>query len=200
MGPVPSVIRGSNGVLIARVAELGYLGKPDDIVVDVTYGRGKWWTRYRPEHLIEGVDDFTDMGLWGDQMPITAICFDPPYISTGNRATSTIPDFYARYGIGERSGWQAIRELMEAGLTECARVLGSNGHLLMKCMNYVEAGRRIWNVRHFADYGEALELELYDEIVHVTGGGAQPQTNLDGSPREQKHSRQIHSTLLVFKK
>ena len=42
--PIPSVIRGSNGVLIARVATLGYLGGPRDTVLDVTYGRGLWST------------------------------------------------------------------------------------------------------------------------------------------------------------
>jgi hypothetical protein len=193
-GPV-SVIRGSNGVLIAAAARLGYLDGP---VYDLTYGRGAWWTRYQPHDLTIFNGDFTNIGWVNGCARI--VCFDPPYISTGTKATSTIPDFYDRYGIGELSGWQAIRKLMESGLDECARILAPGGFLLFKCMNYVESGRRIWNVHHFADYGQALGLELWDEFVHVTGGGAQPGLNLDGSPREQKHARQVHSSLLVFTK
>jgi hypothetical protein len=33
-GAVPSVIRGSNGVLIATVAQLGYLGDKDDLIFE----------------------------------------------------------------------------------------------------------------------------------------------------------------------
>jgi hypothetical protein len=195
-GRVPSVIRGTtNGPLIAQVARLGYLDGP---VLDLTYGRGSWWTQYRPPDLMIFDGDFTDTGLPDGSAKV--IAYDPPYVSTGSKATSSIPDFYDRYGIGELSGWQAIRKLMESGLDECARILAPGGWLLMKCMNYVESGRRIWNVHHFADYGQALGLQLVDEFIHVTGGGAQPNTNLDGSPREQKHSRQVHSTLLVFTK
>jgi hypothetical protein len=193
---VSSVIRGSNGVLIAKVAQLGYLGPPDGAVLDLTYGRGAWWTRYRPGELLIFTGDFTDTGIANSTCPV--ICYDPPYISTGTKATSTIPDFYDRYGVGELSGWQAIRKLMESGLAECARILTPKGWLLMKCMNYVESGRRIWNVHYFAS--QALGLTLVDEFIHVTGGGAQPSTNLDGSPREQKHARQVHSSLLVFRK
>ena len=194
-GPVRSVIRGSNGKLIAAAARLGYLDGP---VLDLTYGRGKWWTVWKPNEILIFPGDFTDTAIVNDAAPI--ICFDPPYISTGNKATSTIPDFYDRYGIGELSGWQAIRKLMEVGLDECARILAPGGFLLFKCMNYVESGRRIWNVHHFAEYGDCIGLRLVDEFVHVTNGGPQPDTNLDGSPRAQKHARQVHSTLLVFTK
>jgi hypothetical protein len=195
-GAVRSVVRGSNGVLMAQAARLGYLDGP---VLDLTYGRGSWWTRWRPSELMIFDGDFTDTGIEDQAAPI--ICFDPPYISTGTKAKSTIPDFYDRYGIGELCGWQAVRKLMECGLGECARILAPGGWLLFKCMNYVESGRRVWNAYHFAHYGQAvLGLRLADEMVHLTGAGAQPQSNLDGSPREQKHTRQVHSNLLVFTK
>jgi hypothetical protein len=193
-GPVRSVIRGTNGVLIAAVARLGYLdGGP---VLDLTYGRGGWWTRYRPPDLIAFDGDFRNTGLPDGSAQV--VCYDPPYISTGSKATSSIPDFYDLYGIGEAKGAAAVRCLMEAGLAECARIL--DGRLLMKCMDYVESGEMVWNVRHFANCGEALGLRLIDQVIHVTGGGPQPHTNLDGSPREQQHARQVHSTLLIFAK
>jgi hypothetical protein len=167
-------------------------------VLDLTYGRGSWWTVYRPPELHVFDGDFTDTGL--PDGFASNICYDPPYISTGTKAKSTIPDFYDRYGIGELTGWRAVRKFMESGFDECARMLGPSGRLLMKCMNYTESGRKFFNAPHFMNYGEELGLTVFEEFIHVTGGGAQPQTNLDGSPREWKHARQVHSNLLVFRR
>lgn len=196
---VPSVIRGSNGKLIATVARLGYLGGPDSMVLDVTYGRGLWWTVYRPAFLIKGDGDFRDRPDLADDS-VDVVCFDPPYISTGSRDRSTVDEFYDRYGLGDLKGWQATRCLIDDGLTECARILTPGGYLLVKCMDYVESGRKVWNTFHIAIEGNALGLRLVDRFIHLTGGGPQPGDNLDGSPREQKHAREIHSMLLVFTK
>jgi hypothetical protein len=189
--------------LIQQVARLGYLdglGPIDDVILDLTFGRGKWWTLYRPSErgrLIAFDGDFTATGLEDASIPV--VCFDPPYISTGNKATSTVPDFYDRYGIGERSGWRAVRQLIEVGLGECARIVAVNGYVLLKCMDYVESGRKVWNTVHLAHYGtQVLGLELVDRFIHVTGGGPQPKTNLDGTPRRQQHARSVHSELLIF--
>lgn len=200
-GPVPSVIRGTNGALLAAVARLGYCGGPGDAVLDVTPGREKWWTRYRPPGLVTrpGVD-FTNLPDPDNTFPV--IAFDPPYISTGNRATSSIDDFYNRYGLGDHKGWQAIRDLICIGVAECARVLKPDGYLLVKCMDYVESGHKRWNTFYVATYAVALNLDLVDRFHHIsTGkGGPQPLTNLDGSPREQKTAREVSSMLLVLTK
>lgn len=196
--PVPSVIRGSNGVLIATVARLGYLGEPGQVVLDTTYGRGLWWTRYRPANLVILDGDFRDMDYDTESIPV--VCYDPPYISTGNRDTSSVDSLYDRYGLGDLKGWRAIRELIDDGLQECWRVLRSKGFLLVKCMDYVESGRKVWNTFHVAHQGHELGLELVDRFIHLTGGGPQPTTNLDGSPREQKRAREVASMLLVFTK
>jgi hypothetical protein len=196
---VSSVIRGSNGVLIGRVAQLGYLGGPDDLVLDVTPGRGLWWTRYRPTNLVAGEGDFRHRAEADDSVPV--VCFDPPYISTGSRDTSTVDDLYDRYGLGEAKGWRAIRQLIDDGLAECARILQPGGYLLVKCMDYVESGRKVWNTFHVFNTADVLGLRLVDRCSHVAGkGGPQTLTNLDGSPREQKHFREVSSMLLVFTK
>lgn len=197
-GAIPSVIRGSNGVLIARVARLGYVGDLDDIVLDLTYGEGKWWTRYRPRTLIAGDGDFRDRPEVDESVRV--VCFDPPYISTGSKDTSTIEDFYRRYGLGELKGWRAIRALIDAGMAEAARILAPGGFLLVKCMDYVESGHKVWNTFHVAIEGEELGLRLVDRFIHLSGGGPQTLSNLDGSPREQKHAREVSSMLLVFTK
>jgi hypothetical protein len=110
------VFEGSNGKLIATVARLGYLGTPTDTVFDVTYGRGSFWTVRRPPNLVTN-DLFTpgvDMRADFRQLPlphgsVRVLVFDPPYISTGNRETSSVDDFYDRFGLGEAKGWKAIR-------------------------------------------------------------------------------------------
>jgi hypothetical protein len=180
------------------MAQLGYLGGEGTPVLDMTPGRGKWWTRYRPPLLFESHDDFRDHPNQEESMPV--VCFDPPYISTGSRERSSIPDFYDRYGLKGLTGWKATRRLIDEGLAECARILTAHGFLLVKCMDYVESGHKVWNTFHVAAQGEALGLELVDRFHHLSGGGAQPNDNLDGSPREQKHAREVSSMLLVFTK
>lgn len=197
-GPVRSVVRGSNGVLIAAAARLGYLGGPTSMVLDTTYGRGGFWTRYRPAGLVVSQADFRRLPQ--PDASVEVVCFDPPYISTGSRETSTVPDLYDRFGLGELVGWRAIRALIEAGLAECARVLAPRGYLLVKCMDYTESGRKVWNTFHVAAQGDALGLRLVDRFHHLTGGGPQTLTNLDGSPREQQHAREVASMLLIFTK
>lgn len=198
LGAIPSVIRGSNGVLIATVAKLGYLGDPDELIFDTTPGRMLWWTRYKPPNLICLDCDFREIPEADGSVPV--VCFDPPYISTGSRDTSSVDDLYDRYGLGDLKGWRAIRQLIDDGLAECARILAPKGYLLVKCMDYVESGRKVWNTFHIAAEGEALGLQLVDRFIHLTGGGPQPMTNLDGSPREQKRAREVASMLLVFTK
>jgi hypothetical protein len=195
---VPSVVSGSNGVLIGKVAQLGYLGGPNDTVLDVTYGRGLFWTRYRPAWLIQGEGDFRDRPEVDDS--VNVVCFDPPYISTGSRATSSVDEFYDRYGLGDLKGWRAIRTLIDDGLAECARVLKPGGYLLVKCMDYVESGHKVWNTFHVVNEADGLGLRLVDRFIHLSGGGPQTMTNLDGSPRAQKHAREVSSMLLVFTK
>lgn len=193
---IPSVIRGSNGVLIATVARLGYLGRPTSTVLDVTHGRGLWWTRYRPAGLVIGTDDFRHRP--DPDASVEIVTYDPPYISTGNRETSSVDDFYDRYGLGELKGAPAIRRLIDDGLAECARILAPGGYLLVKCMDYVESGHKVCNTVHVYNEAERLGLTFVDRFHHLTGGGPQPATNLDGSPREQRHAREVTSMLWVF--
>lgn len=201
-GPVPSAICGTNGVLIAEVARLGYLGDDTTTVVDTTYGEGSFWTRYRPAHLVAH-DRFKGDGVDFRALPeadrsTAVVVFDPPYISTGNRDTSSVDDLYDRFGLGELKGWSAVRQLIDDGLAECARILAPRGYLLVKCMDYTESGRKVWNTFHVHNEGDRLGLRLVDRFHHVTGGGPQPATNLDGSPRVQRGAREVSSMLLVF--
>lgn len=193
---ISTVVRGTNGVLIAEAARLGYLGDEASTVLDTTYGRGLFWTRYRPPGLIVSADDFRNLSR--PDRSIDVVVFDPPYISTGNRDTSSVPDLYDRFGLGELTGWHAIRRLIDDGLAECARVVARRGFVLVKCMDYVESGRKVWNTFHVHAEAERLGLRMVDRFHHLTGGGPQPTTNLDGTPRRQRTAREVSSMLMIF--
>ena len=79
-------------------------------------------------------------------------------------------------------------------------MLAPGGFLLAKCMDYTESGPKVWNTFEFYNVAVAFGLRLEDRVLHVTGGGAQPKTNRDGSPRRQVHVREVSSMLLVWTK
>ncbi len=199
---VQSVVRcPTNGPLLAAAAQL-WIG-PEDLVVDVTYGRGNFWTHYRPAQLVP--HDLALDGVDFRQLPepdrsVDVVVFDPPYIPQGGRETSMVPDVIDRYGLRDAptSRWE-LEELIAGGIKEAARVLRPGGRLLVKCMDYVSSGQFISGRHHVVTAALAAGLELVDELVHYSGCGPQPDANLDGSPRRQEHARRAHSFLCVFR-
>jgi hypothetical protein len=192
--PVLSVVEGDNCDLMVKVARLWI--RPADTVLDTTYGRGAFWTTYRPRRLIISEYDFTALP-YGDHFA-DVVVYDPQYTSTGGNETSTIPDMYDRYAMGEIKGWQNLFDRNKQGMAECARV--SAGLLMVKCADFVESGQRRWGHQMVVDTARELGLRQIDEFVLFSGTGPQPQKNLDGSPRRQVHSRRAHSFLCVFRK
>lgn len=201
---IESVVRTrDNGSLLAIAAALWI--RPGDLVVDVTYGRGNFWTRYRPERLVAHdliVDGVDFRHLPEDDASVDVVVFDPPYIPQGGRETSTLKARYAsggeflyRYGLFD--GPRSVRELKElhaAGIKEAARVLAPRGRLLVKCMDYISGGRFNTGHHHVVSAALALGLEQVDEFIHHSGLGPQP-------PRpNQYHSRRAHTFLCVFRK
>ena len=190
---INSVFSGDNAGLIAYVAPLWI--PPDALVLDDTYGGGGWWKQWRPERLIAH-DRYTLDGVDFRQLPeldasVDVVAFDPPYVSTGNPATSTVPDLYARYGIGQ-TGWRATFELVAAGMKEATRVLVPRGRLLVKCCDFVESGQRRWGHDHVVTTARNLGLRQRDEVIHISGTGPQP-----ARPR-QLTTRRAHSFLCLF--
>lgn len=205
----------TNAHMIEAVVELGYI-KHDDEVVDLTYGRGKWWTRYQHDHdhflgllwkgdYVEDAFEPNDPVMLIDdwfQAPQTlgggfadVVCFDPPYVSTGGRSTSTITDFNSRYGLVEtpRSPW-SLHVYNVRGLAAAIRLCKGGGYILTKTMNYVSSGQLQPQSHWF--YHEATQrgLRLCEEFHHVGHARAQP------AGRAQQHARTNVSTLYVWEK
>lgn len=193
---LPSVFVGTNADLMLAVSPYYLTGS----VLDVTYGEGKWWESFRPSdftahdlYKLDGVD-FTD--LPEADASIDTVCFDPPYVpqgGLGDRADAV--DFRDRFGLTEESTpWTATRDLMQAGLTECARV--ARGFVLAKCSDFVSGGRFHLGHRWLMDAATAAGLgDPHDLIIHHTGSGPGGH-NIYDPVRARRH----HSYLLVFTK
>lgn len=181
-----------NADLIADCFELGYI-RDDDIVLDPTYGTGRWWTKRRPQWLT-GSDlktgvDFRD--LPGETGTYDVVAFDPPYKLNGTGGSHPSDE---GYGVGgSYEAWQDKHKLIMRGIEECVRVLKPNGILLIKCQDQVCSGHVRWQSREFANYAEEIGCDQIDMLM-LPGYRAQP------AGRRQLHARRNYSTLLVFRK
>jgi hypothetical protein len=202
MKPVESVIPSrTNGPLIAAAARLWIRG--GDQVLDVTYGKGNFWTEYRPTNLIAH-DKYKLDGVDFRQLPepdcsIDVVIFDPPYIAQGGRETSGIKHMLDAYGLHDVPKTpRENRELIAAGMKEGFRVLSAGGRLLVKCMDYINGSEFQMGHHHVVSTALELGMEQVDEFVHYSGKGPQPTLTRSGAPRGQYHSRRAHTFLCVF--
>lgn len=194
----------SNAELIVDCVRLGYL-REEWATLDPTYGRGVWWKAWRPPNLI--THDIELDGVDFRQLPepnasFDAVAFDPPYVCTGGRTTSTIPDFNARFGLIDTPRTPAaLQEMNEAGLAEMHRVLRPRGVLLVKCKDYVWSGRLFLGTHQTLTRAISLGFEPIDRMEHVGKPGPQPErSRADGKPVVQQHARRNLSTLFVLRK
>jgi tRNA G10 N-methylase Trm11 len=196
--PVPSAFPWkTNAALIADVARLGYLYGH---VLDPTYGEGNWWTAWTPEkltkHDLDKLDGVDYRNLPHPDGTFDSVAFDPPYVSPGGRATSTIKAMHAAYGMQNTA--RTPRLLFEdnaAGFAECVRVLKVGGYIVYKSQDYISSGK-YQPVTHWiiTDALARADLEYVDRFEHR--GNSRPQP----AGRRQVHARRNHSTLLVFQK
>lgn len=185
----------SNAELILDLHELCYL-RDDDEVLDPTYGKGTWWKLWSPRNLahhdlaLDGVD-FRDLPYVDNRFDVVA--FDPPYVSVGGRTTSGIPEMLERYGlVGAPTSPAGVQTLINAGLTECARV--ARRHVLVKCQDYISSGKFFDGTFQTRDRALELGLVLQDRFVHLTHPRPQPRRD------RQVHARNNLSTMFVFSK
>jgi hypothetical protein len=193
----------SNAELIESCAQLGYLRR-DWITLDPTYGRGIWWKRWRPNTLVthNRLDDGIDFrSLPHPDNTFHAVAFDPPFVSAGGRKTTGLPEFHDRFGMTDAPSSPAgVQTMINAGLDEMVRVLGSRGMLLVKSQDYISSGQ-YWPGTHYTlTYALALGCEIVDRLEHIGSPRPQPtRTRKDGSPVRQVHARRNLSTMLVLR-
>lgn len=193
----------TNAHMILDVVRLGYL-QDTDRLLDPTYGRGLWWSRWRQP---DDKHDITMDGVDFRQMPeddgtFDAVAFDPPYVAMGGRKTTGMEDFFERYGLTDAPKTPAVLQAMNNdGLRECRRVVRKRGIVIVKTQTYVSSGRLWLGAHHTMTAGLALGFEVVDLLQHVGHVRPQPpRTRQDGKAVRQIHSRQNYSTLIVFQK
>ena len=190
---VLSVDTTDNASIIAGCAQLGWLHRSDKIL-DPTYGRGAWWRRWAPEWL--WVLEDTDFRCTAeDDDYFDAATFDPPYVSTGGRETSTVEEFNDRYGlIDTPKSPLLLQELViNPGLAEMARIVRPRGIIIAKCMDYVSSGKLWCGTYQTRKFAESIGLVEVDNFVLAKPPRMQPQR------KRQVHSRRNFSELIVFR-
>jgi hypothetical protein len=186
----------TNGYLIEDVARLGYIC-PDDIVVDATYGLGRFWTRWAPHHLIaHDLDPTKGDGVDLRDLPhpdasVDVVVLDPPYKLNG---TPALGEFDARYGVDTKVPWVDRLRLQLDGITEASRVLRRGGRLLLKTQDQVVSRRIRWFSIDCTNHARTVGLDLVDRFDMLGGGRPQPEG------RRQEHAQHRPSSLLVFRK
>lgn len=192
----------NNAELIAECAQLGYLDRTW-VTLDCTYGKGRFWTEWKPDHLnlvcsdLNPSDrhvskvDFTCMPYADDAFD--AVVFDPPYKLSGTSHNRGPASGDASYGVSSYVPIFERHSLIFDGLDECMRVLKSGGYLLVKCQDQVSSGRVHWQTRLFAGHAEALGATLVD-MLHLPSYRRQPKGT------RQLHARRNYSTLLILRK
>lgn len=194
----------TNGEMIADVAKL-YI-KPNDFVLDPTYGKGLWWAeiekplsfklrardrKLRPEW------DFTQMVEFNDNT-FDVVAFDPPYVSIGGRNNHGMDDMHEAFDMKRtpKTPLDLQREVINMGMLASKRVLKPQGYLFVKCQDYISSGKFFdgtfltqWHAK------TVLDLVQVDRFEFVTPK-PRPQPKRD----RQVHARRNVSTLLVFQK
>lgn len=142
--------RRTNAELLVACRDLGYLSD-DMLILDATYGKGRFWKLWRPEWLLTNdwdpackamsEFDYRDMPFNDDWFG--AVVFDPEYKLNGTSTGKGPAALDADYGVARE--YRPMPERTEgwlAGFDECVRVCKPGGHVLVKIMDQVVSGNR----------------------------------------------------------
>ncbi len=187
--------RRTNAQAIRDCAALGYL-RPDDRVVDFTYGLGQFWSLWKPNELVahdldpakapNGALDVLEAPSYYGYASFDVAVFDPPYKLNG----TPTPGVDNRYGVGVVASKSERMRLILDGSVAAAQV--ARRVLLVKVQDQVSAGRKVWQTHIVA--GHLSGVAALVDMLHVSSYRPQP------AGRAQRTVRQNFSTLMIFAK
>lgn len=184
----------TNAQMIKAISPLGYL---DGAVLDATFGRGLFWTEWRPSQLTTN-DIHPDRGdcsfsvtepppsAWISKFD--AAVFDPPYRMSGAR---DLGDFDDRYGL-DMVADRDVPALLEACVVFGSWVTAKKGRVLVKCQDQQWSGKLFEQTDVVRQAGKRAGLRVVDRFHMVGKVRAQP------AGRPQRSARNNYSTLVVL--
>lgn len=199
----------NNAAMVEALVKLEYLHSGMSML-DATFGKGGWWRSWKPDELIkhdlaiDGVD-FRNLPYPDDTFD--GVAFDPPYVSVGGRATTTIREMYDSYGMdGAPTSPKLMQKLINDGLKEQARVVKPTGIIICKCMDYVSSGKLWPGVYLTTKAALKLGLAVEDHLLYIRkSSGPQPGNRTkklksgEVVASRQHHARRNVSNLLVLR-
>ena len=172
------------------------LWKDDMVMLDPTYGDGKWWTDYKPNNLVYHTrrtdPTFDYRALPYGTNVFDAVAYDPPYSGKGGRSTSGIKDMDDAYGLVDSPATpELLLQMNKAGLLECMRV--ARRFVMFKSMDFVSGGELHCHTRELEFFSSLYGWCVYERFIHLPNGGRpQPQG------RRELRARLRPSTLTVI--
>jgi hypothetical protein len=221
----------TNAHMVEDLAGAGLYLRPDSVTIDLTTNAAKWWRRWRPDTLVTNdldprwpTDHHFDVRC--PTLPegtktsgFDVACLDLPYVSTGGRTTSTVPDFNRNYGLVDVPRTpDATTQLLCEGLAGAMRLLRirdvsaaarrngtrhQGGLCLFKGKNYISSATLQPTILDVINYARAIPgVHFEDWFLHLTKPMAQPKLRGKNKDIEspQGHGRSNCSHLLVFRR
>jgi len=178
---------------------------PGSVVADVTFGKGVFWKKVKPDRvtvlktdLKTGVDS---RALPYEDGQLDCVVFDPPYMhtpgGTAHQGHQNFETYYQNNGTDnvEKKYHEAVLDLYFRSAAEALRVLKPEGIYIVKCQDEVCANKQrlthVEIINELATYGFAVK----DLFVVLRLGKPGVSRIL-----KQIHARKNHSYFLVFKK
>ena len=194
MKPILTAQVGDNSDVFPHILEL--YASVDDVIVDVTYGKGVFWrnidTRrydFHPSDITTGVDY--------NQLPyknnsIDMIVFDPPYMghnggknyAVARNYNVDVPKYDKNY----------IALLYFNAIEEARCALRRGGKLVVKCQDEIQSGKQRMNHIEIIQFATDNGFRVEDMFVVV-----QKNTPMMRHAY-QLHARKNHSYFIVFTK
>jgi hypothetical protein len=193
-----TLVEGINSDLFKIVSDF-YI-KDNEIVADVTYGRGVFWKNVDMERIsllktdlitVQPPIDFRNLP-YGD-CTIDHVVFDPPYMHTPGKPI--VDERYQNSATTAKMYHADIMsELYGKGIGEGYRVLKEDGYIFVKCQDEIESGFQRWS--HIEIYNIAINMGFYGKDLFIL----KPPSTPGIQNKNQKHARKNHSYLWVFQK
>lgn len=201
-------------IVMELAAHLHFPPPGQDVrVVDLTYGKGNFWTddlaaAYNPlRNDINpdvGCDHHYDYRRlppeWGGAFDL--VVWDPPFVAAGTRVGHGYDAMRGAYGqIDCAKNAVELEEVNHVGLAEVHRVTAPGGIAVVKYSDTTESGARVWQLRRLITHAEQLGFSVLEEfIVRTEVARAQPARACQGVWSTQRHAANNTSRLFVLRR